>query len=85
MEWFASSVLLRDLRKGNNDEARGQLQTKFRRAENLLRRMYSIHPNYEHIITSLLDQGFVGLEESAALTVGWYFYDPVRHSILMPS
>jgi DNA ligase 1 len=52
------------------DKARDELGVKFMQAENLLKRVYVQHPNYEHITAALLQTGLESLEEGVALTLG---------------
>ncbi|KAG5648626.1 hypothetical protein DXG03_003237 [Asterophora parasitica] len=74
--YHASFELLRQLKpiapgKGKVvDRARGELLTKYTRAEGLIKQIYVQHPNYEHIVSALLQDGLDGLEERVKLTVG---------------
>ncbi|KAI0780041.1 hypothetical protein C8Q74DRAFT_1262700 [Fomes fomentarius] len=52
------------------DEARDALNEVYLRAESLLKRVYVQHPNYNHIVKALLDDGLDGLAEQLPLTIG---------------
>ncbi|KAI0775738.1 ATP-dependent DNA ligase [Trametes elegans] len=52
------------------DDARDALNAIFARAEGLLKRVYVQHPNYDHIVQALLEDGLDGLAERVPLTVG---------------
>lgn len=69
MDWYASSSLIQDARN-DRDGARGGLNDRFKKADSLLRRIFAIHPDYEHVISALMTVGFSGLSESVPLTVG---------------
>ncbi|KAI0663494.1 ATP-dependent DNA ligase [Cubamyces menziesii] len=52
------------------DDARDALNATFLRAESVIKRVYVQHPNYDHIVTALLEGGLDGLAERLPLTVG---------------
>lgn len=57
--------------KGNPvDDARGEIYAKFRQAEQVIKRVYVQHPNYQDIVTVLLEVGLDGLESQVSLTMG---------------
>ncbi len=43
---------------------------KFGVAEALLKKVYVRHPNYDHIVSAILEVGLDGLAERVLLTVG---------------
>lgn len=48
------------------------LNEKFAVAEALLKRVYVRHPNYDHIVSAILEVGLDGLAERVLLTVGMW-------------
>jgi len=58
--------------KKREDSARTLLLEKFALAEALLKKVFVRHPNYDHIISAILEAGLDGLEEKVPLTVGTY-------------
>lgn len=56
-------------RKGE-DDFKARLLEKFTAAEALLKRVFVQHPNYEDIVTAILEAGLDGLAERVPLTVG---------------
>ncbi|GLB37636.1 putative DNA ligase [Lyophyllum shimeji] len=52
------------------DLARTELAAKFAQAENLVKRAYVRHPNYDRITSALLEAGLDGLQDRVPLTVG---------------
>lgn len=51
-------------------QAISQIHEKFGRAEDLIKEIYVQHPNYDHIITALLEAGLDGLASRVPLVVG---------------
>ncbi|KIY74383.1 ATP-dependent DNA ligase [Cylindrobasidium torrendii FP15055 ss-10] len=68
-KWYASAALLKTVQKGD-ESAQEKLKNKFKRAEDLLRRMFALQPNYEYIVTALGEGGFEHLSENGGLAVG---------------
>jgi DNA ligase-1 len=58
-------------RKGE-DDFKARLLEKFTAAEALLKRVFVQHPNYEDIVTAILEVGLDGLAERVPLTVGMF-------------
>lgn len=56
--------------KKGEDSARTLLLEKFALAEALLKKVFVRHPNYDHIVSAILEAGLDGLEEKVLLTVG---------------
>ncbi|KAI0278490.1 ATP-dependent DNA ligase [Russula aff. rugulosa BPL654] len=52
------------------DNLKALLIEKFALAEALLKKVYVRHPNYDHIVSAILEVGFDGLAERVPLTVG---------------
>jgi DNA ligase-1 len=52
------------------DSAKTQLLEKFAVAEALLKKVFVRHPNYDHIVSAILEVGLDGLEENVLLSVG---------------
>ena len=52
------------------DSPKALLIEKFALAEALLKKVYVRHPNYDHIVSAILEVGFNGLAERVPLTVG---------------
>jgi DNA ligase-1 len=52
------------------DSAKTQLLEKFAAAEALLKKVFVRHPNYDHIVSAILEVGLDGLEENVLLSVG---------------
>ncbi|KAI0344656.1 ATP-dependent DNA ligase [Trametopsis cervina] len=57
-------------KKKIEDPARDELNSKFLRADGIVRKAYVIHPNYDHISGALLEAGLDGLAQRLPLTVG---------------
>lgn len=55
---------------GAEDPARFEANDKFSRAESLLKKVFVQHPNYDHIVTALLEAGLDGLADRVPLAVG---------------
>ena len=58
-------------RKGE-DSVKARLLEKFTAAEALLRKVFVQHPNYDDIVTAILEAGLDGLAERVPLTVGMF-------------
>jgi len=56
--------------KQGEDSAKTLLLEKFAAAEALLKKVFVRHPNYDHIVSAILEAGLDGLEEKVLLTVG---------------
>ena len=56
--------------KKGEDSAKTLLLEKFAAAEALLKKVFVRHPNYDHIVSAILETGLDGLEEKVLLTVG---------------
>lgn len=69
MEWYASPSLLHQIETGDTS-AQEELRNKFKRADSILRRVFATHPDYDHVISALMDSGFATLHETVPLTVG---------------
>lgn len=52
------------------DSAKTLLLEKFAVAEALLKKVFVRHPNYDHIVSAILEVGLDGLEEKVILSVG---------------
>ncbi|KIK67182.1 hypothetical protein GYMLUDRAFT_257110 [Collybiopsis luxurians FD-317 M1] len=69
-------------KKKATEIARDELQSKFRTAESLLRKVFVQHPDYDHIVVALLEGGLDDLSERVPLTVGIPLYpalgSPIR-------
>jgi DNA ligase-1 len=52
------------------DSARDEIYAKFTQAENVIKRVYVQHPNYEALAAALLEVGLDGLENKVTLSVG---------------
>lgn len=52
------------------DSARDGLDTRFSRAEAIIKKVYVQHPDYNHIASALLEVGLEGLADRLPLTVG---------------
>ncbi|KAI0305760.1 ATP-dependent DNA ligase [Multifurca ochricompacta] len=50
--------------------SRAQLLEKFAAAETLLKKVFTQHPNYDHIVSAIFEAGLDGLAERVRLTVG---------------
>jgi DNA ligase-1 len=57
--------------KGENSP-KALLNEKFAVAEALLKKVYVRHPNYDHIVSAILEVGLDGLAERVLLTVGMW-------------
>ena len=63
-------LLPKDGKEKDINHARDNAKSKFDRAENLIKRVFIQHPNYEHLVAALLEVGLDGLAERVPLTVG---------------
>lgn len=61
-----------DVKKKHQDPTRTKLNEMFSRAEELVKRVFVKHPNYDDIVAALLDTGLPGLEKSVPLVIGWF-------------
>jgi DNA ligase-1 len=52
------------------DSPKALLLEKFAVAEALLKKVYVQHPNYDHIVSAILEAGLDGLAERVLLSVG---------------
>lgn len=52
------------------DDAREEIDARFPQAEQVIKRVYAQHPNYQDIVTALLEVGLDGLESQVSLTMG---------------
>ncbi|KAJ3733549.1 DNA ligase [Lentinula guzmanii] len=68
--------------KKNMASSRDELLSKFRSAEQLIRKIYVQHPSYDHIVSALLEGGLDELPQRVPLTVGIPLYpalgSPIR-------
>ena len=64
-------VQVRRARKGE-DSVKARLLEKFTAAEALLKKVFVQHPNYDDIVTAILEAGLNGLAERVPLTVGMF-------------
>jgi DNA ligase-1 len=60
-------------KKKNTDAARLELATVLQASEELIRRVYARHPNYNDLVAGLLEVGLDGLADSVTLSVGQSF------------
>ncbi|TFY78874.1 hypothetical protein EWM64_g5137 [Hericium alpestre] len=56
--------------KSVNTPTQEELLARFARAESLIKKVFVQHPNYDHIVTAILEAGLDGLAERVPLTVG---------------
>jgi len=61
------------------DSARDALGAAFKEAESLVRKVFVQHPDYDHILGSLVKEGLESLEQKVPLTVGGL---SIRHLVL---
>lgn len=61
-----------DTKRKPTDSARIKLNDVFSRAEALVKSVFVKHPNYNDIVSALLDTGLDGLDEKVPLTIGLY-------------
>ena len=54
--------------------SRNEITEKFILAESLVKKIYVQHPNYDHIVTALLEAGLDGLAERVPLVVGKCYF-----------
>ena len=64
------------------DSVRNEITEKFVLAEGLIKKIYVQRPNYDHIVTALLEAGLDGLAERVPLVVGKYYF---QLSIILPT
>ena len=76
-DWYASSAHLAEIKplsatakRKVADRARDELNDKLARAEAIVKKVYVVHPNYDHISAALLEVGLEGIAERLPLTVG---------------
>ena len=55
------------------------VEDKFKRAEQLVRKVWAKHPNFGHLVEALLEGGLEELEERIGLSVGESFAEVSRH------
>jgi DNA ligase-1 len=73
---ISPDLLLQIFRTSESSSKRGQdtpktlLLEKFALAEALLKKVFVQHPNYDHIVSAILEAGLDGLAERVLLTVG---------------
>lgn len=93
-DFYASPAQLEEIRalplnakKKVTDKARDELNDKFVRAEAIIKKVYVVHPNYDHISAALLEVGLEGVASRLPLTVGTRYlgYIYLRGYILIPS
>lgn len=57
-------------KSNTTDSSRDAVNERFALAESLMRKIYVQHPNYDHIVSALLEAGLDGLAERVPLAVG---------------
>ncbi|KAF5351802.1 hypothetical protein D9756_007537 [Leucocoprinus leucothites] len=59
-----------DIKKKTLEPARAKLNNIFSNAEALIKGVFVKHPNYDDIVSALLDSGLIGLDQRVPLSIG---------------
>lgn len=80
--YHATENFVANLPVSTTDSVRNEITEKFVLAEGLIKKIYVQRPNYDHIVTALLEAGLDGLVERVPLVVGKYYF---QLSIILPT